>query len=206
MDPKALFKTIQRAAKATPGKGQDDDIPAMVDGTQPAALSHGEFVVPAQVVAALGDGNNEAGSKVLENVMAMILKKSGVKSGKQAEPIVGTPASPAFAKGGKVRKNRNKTDREKEIENFLSFLKGPQPFAPRESLSPEDGPMPKPYGLGEAEKLRGIKDADYDKINRLLKSLDPSFNKKFRQWHAKGGSVKRNKSMDGVLRTLGVLK
>lgn len=33
-----------------PGDGMSDDVPAMIDGTQKAALSQGEFVVPADVV------------------------------------------------------------------------------------------------------------------------------------------------------------
>lgn len=37
-----------------PGNGTSDSVPAMVDGQQPAALSSGEFVVPADVVRALG--------------------------------------------------------------------------------------------------------------------------------------------------------
>ena len=37
-----------------PGTGTSDSIPAVIDGTRPAALSHGEFVIPAHVVRAKG--------------------------------------------------------------------------------------------------------------------------------------------------------
>jgi len=37
-----------------PGTGTSDSIPAVVDGQQPIAVSKGEFVVPADVVAELG--------------------------------------------------------------------------------------------------------------------------------------------------------
>ena len=43
-----------------------DRKPAMIDNEQPAALSDGEFVIPADVVSHLGNGNSEAGAKVLE--------------------------------------------------------------------------------------------------------------------------------------------
>lgn len=47
-------------------KGQDDKIPAV--------LSDGEFVIPADVVSDLGDGNNDAGAKELYKFMSNIRK------------------------------------------------------------------------------------------------------------------------------------
>ena len=52
-----------------PGDGMSDDIPTTIDGEQPAALSDGEFVVPADVVSHLGNGSTEAGSKQLYAMM-----------------------------------------------------------------------------------------------------------------------------------------
>jgi hypothetical protein len=52
-----------------PGDGMSDDIPATIDNNQPAALSDGEFVVPADVVSHLGNGSTEAGSKQLYAMM-----------------------------------------------------------------------------------------------------------------------------------------
>ena len=46
-----------------------DDIPTTIDNNQPAALSDGEFVVPADVVSHLGNGSTEAGSKQLYAMM-----------------------------------------------------------------------------------------------------------------------------------------
>lgn len=61
-----------------PGKsgGMDDDVPAIIDGKQPARLSSGEFVFDAATVAALGDGNNAAGAKKLEGLRKAIRKKA----------------------------------------------------------------------------------------------------------------------------------
>ncbi len=63
--------------------GMDDTIPAAVDGIAPAALSHGEFVFPADVVSALGDGNSKAGAKKLEGLIALVRQQ---KYGKASQP------------------------------------------------------------------------------------------------------------------------
>ncbi len=71
-----------------PGDGMRDNIPAMIDGTQKAALSQGEFVVPADVVSHLGNGSSDAGSKQLYGMMDKIRKaRTGTeKQGKQINP------------------------------------------------------------------------------------------------------------------------
>lgn len=52
-----------------PTDGMADLVPATIDGTQPAALSDGEFVIPADVVSHLGNGNSDAGAKQLYSMM-----------------------------------------------------------------------------------------------------------------------------------------
>jgi hypothetical protein len=54
--------------------GMADKIPANIDDRQQAKLSHGEFVVPADIVSALGSGNSSAGAKVLYDMMDRIRK------------------------------------------------------------------------------------------------------------------------------------
>lgn len=68
--------------------GMADKIPAKIGAKQPAALSHGEFVIPADVVSHLGNGNSEAGAQVLYNMMDKIRKaRTGTtKQGKQINP------------------------------------------------------------------------------------------------------------------------
>jgi hypothetical protein len=56
------------------GDGMSDDIPAMIDGDQPAALSTGEYVVSADVVSGLGNGSSEAGAKRLHAMMDRVRK------------------------------------------------------------------------------------------------------------------------------------
>lgn len=66
-----------------PGDGMSDSIPATIDGTDPAALATGEFVIPADVVSFLGNGSNDAGAKVLEQ---MIAKVRAAKTGRTKQP------------------------------------------------------------------------------------------------------------------------
>ena len=55
-----------------PGDGMSDDVPATIDGDQPAALSSGEFVIPADVVSHIGNGSSDAGAKELYAMMDRI--------------------------------------------------------------------------------------------------------------------------------------
>lgn len=68
--------------------GMADKIPARIDGKQEARLSHGEFVIPADVVGHLGNGNSEAGAQRLYSMMDRIRKaRTGTaKQGKQINP------------------------------------------------------------------------------------------------------------------------
>ena len=73
--------------------GMDDTIPAVTDGSQPAKLSSGEFVVPADVVSGLGDGNNQNGAHKLYEMMDRIRSfKTGAVQ--QPPPIVDSKVLP----------------------------------------------------------------------------------------------------------------
>jgi len=68
--------------------GMADKIPATIDKTQPAALSDGEFVIPADVVSHLGNGNSDAGAKVLTEMMDKVrmARTGNKKQGKEIDP------------------------------------------------------------------------------------------------------------------------
>lgn len=68
--------------------GMEDKIPATISGKQPARLSHGEFVVPADVVSHLGNGNSNAGAQRLYDMMDRVRKArtGNPKQGKQINP------------------------------------------------------------------------------------------------------------------------
>ena len=74
--------------------GMADKIPANIDGVQEARLSDGEFVIPADVVSHLGNGNSDAGAKVLKDMMARVRKArtGSTKQGKEIDPKKYMPA------------------------------------------------------------------------------------------------------------------
>jgi hypothetical protein len=88
--------------------GMADKIPSSIDGEQPAALSHGEFVIPADVVSHLGNGNSDAGAQKLYEMMARIrqARTGTTEQGKEINPdefTMGGLAS-AYAGGGAVQR------------------------------------------------------------------------------------------------------
>lgn len=66
-----------------PGDGLSDSIPAVIDGVQPAALSTDEFVIPADVVSALGNGSSDAGAQELYAMMDRIRERAHGKKKQQ---------------------------------------------------------------------------------------------------------------------------
>ena len=77
-----------------PTDGMADLVPATIDGTQPAALSDGEFVIPADVVSHLGNGNSEAGAQQLYSMMDRVrTERTGTtKQGPEINPTKMMPA------------------------------------------------------------------------------------------------------------------
>jgi hypothetical protein len=71
-----------------PTDGMADQIPATIDNRQPAALSDGEFVIPADVVSHLGNGNSNSGAEQLYGMMDRIRKArtGSTEQGKQINP------------------------------------------------------------------------------------------------------------------------
>lgn len=68
-NPVAPARRRYFAAGGEASGGQDDDVPAM--------LSEGEYVIPADVVAHLGDGNQESGYSILDQLVGNIRKQKG---------------------------------------------------------------------------------------------------------------------------------
>ena len=68
--------------------GMADKVPARIDGRQEARLSDGEFVVPADVVSHLGNGNSNAGAQQLYAMMDKVRQaRTGRKEqGRQINP------------------------------------------------------------------------------------------------------------------------
>jgi hypothetical protein len=104
---------IADAGRYLQGKtdGMADEIETSIDGEQPALLSHGEFVIPADVVSHLGNGNSEAGAEKLYSMMDKIrqartgTKEQGkeINADKFIEAASGGLAA-AYAGGGEVQR------------------------------------------------------------------------------------------------------
>jgi hypothetical protein len=58
------------------GDGMSDDIPFSIENKQPALLSRDEYVLPADVVSALGNGSSNAGADMLDKFMTDVREKS----------------------------------------------------------------------------------------------------------------------------------
>jgi len=88
--------------------GMADKIDTDIDGKQAAKLSHGEFVIPADVVSHLGNGNSDAGANVLYKMMDRVRKArtGNSKQGKEINPAKFMPGGLAslseYADGGAV--------------------------------------------------------------------------------------------------------
>jgi len=62
------------------GGGMDDEIYGMINDNQPVALSSGEYVIPADGVADIGDGSTEAGARrIAEAVEEKRLERHGTR-------------------------------------------------------------------------------------------------------------------------------
>jgi hypothetical protein len=69
-----------------PGGGLDDLIPTSIDGRRAAALSDGEFVIPADVVSMMGDGSSNAGARRLYDLVKQV-RQEKTGSNRQAGPL-----------------------------------------------------------------------------------------------------------------------
>ncbi len=76
------------------GDGMSDSIPASIEGSQPARLADGEFVVPADVVSHIGNGSSKAGAKRLYAMLDRVREaRTGTKKqGKEINPKKYMPA------------------------------------------------------------------------------------------------------------------
>ena len=54
------------------GGGMDDQVQGMIGDQQRVAVSPGEFIVPADVVSGLGDGDTSAGADELDDMMERV--------------------------------------------------------------------------------------------------------------------------------------
>ena len=93
-----ILKLLKGGTKEVPNRGGMEDAMTMpimgANNGGPtgdvAALSEGEYVIPADVVSLIGDGSTEAGAARLDAFVERIRKKKGkhLSKGKQAPPLL----------------------------------------------------------------------------------------------------------------------
>lgn len=144
--------------------GMADLVPASIDGTQEARLSDGEFVIPADVVSHLGNGNSDAGAKQLHGMMDNVrMARTGKQSqGTEINPNKFMPKVAAqggimnLQNGGSVYKNAKPATNFQDTGEVVSNVPETDPIQARptnvdeldlgkttgsyESLSPYAGP------------------------------------------------------------------
>jgi hypothetical protein len=89
---RSYFNYAAGGLTAGPGDGMSDDIMTTIAGRQRAALSPGEFVVPADVVSGIGNGDTNSGAKRLYAMMDDIRDR---RTGQTAQPQRINPRLPA---------------------------------------------------------------------------------------------------------------
>ena len=73
--------------------GMADEVMGMIGEEQPVAVSPGEYIVAADVVSGLGDGNSDAGADVLDEMMQNV--RNARSGGRQPSPIDKSAVMPA---------------------------------------------------------------------------------------------------------------
>lgn len=76
-----------------PTDGMADKIPANINNVEPVKLSDGEFVIPADVVSHLGNGNSDAGAEVLYDMLERVrtARTGSPEQGRQINPYKYVP-------------------------------------------------------------------------------------------------------------------
>jgi hypothetical protein len=76
------------------GGGMDDNINGMIGADQPVAVSPNEYIVAADVVSGLGDGNSDEGARLLDEMMDRVrMDRTGTVQ--QPEPLNTDAVMPA---------------------------------------------------------------------------------------------------------------
>jgi hypothetical protein len=136
--------------------GMADRVPASIEGSQPAALSDGEFVIPADVVSHLGNGSSNAGAKVLDEMMSNVRKQrtGNPKQGKQINPkqVMAQGGIAGYANGGRIQKFQE-GGTPKAFDDF-----SPEQTGQESSLSSWAGD----YVTGFLGKAEGLADQEYE--------------------------------------------
>jgi hypothetical protein len=148
--------------------GMSDDVAAEIDGREPAKLSHGEFVVPADVVSHLGNGNSDAGAKKLYQMMDKIrMARTGTKEqGKEinADKYIHAAmgGSVGYASGGGIKGYAGTTDGSAVTSSGTAFGTAPGTAGPMQNVYESNlSSWAGPYVTGMLGKGMALAEAPY---------------------------------------------
>ena len=79
---------------ARDGDGMADKTPALINWQQPAAMTSGEYVVPADAVSHMGNGSSAAGAQQLDQMVGRVrkMRTGGITQAPQINPQDALPA------------------------------------------------------------------------------------------------------------------
>lgn len=163
INPKSLLKMLGAKAGSNPKGGMADTVPSMIDGQAPAALSAGEYVIPADVVALIGDGNTDAGVEVLDSAIAELRQ---AKTGKKDQP---NPMAELFS-GGKVKTEHAYAEGGKVKKTVKDIIRKVEPLTSLEK-SVRDIVRPVDPLTSLKKNSKDIVYARDDTLSRALKSI-----------------------------------
>jgi hypothetical protein len=148
-----------------PTDGMADKLDTTIDDKEPAKLSHGEFVIPADVVSHLGNGNSKAGANVLYQMMDRVrMARTGTKKqGKRINPGKFTPGGIAgYAEGGDVKRFAGEGGSSVTTGSGDTKLTAPFPVSTssQSNLSAWAGPYITDY-LGKGQALANMQYTPY---------------------------------------------
>ena len=78
-----VIRSIESGMDEFRSDGMSDSIPGNIDGMEQVALSEGEYIVPADVVSGLGNGDTESGARELRDLIG---KVRGLRNGSTQQP------------------------------------------------------------------------------------------------------------------------
>ena len=135
--------------------GMADEVPATIDGTQEARLSDGEFVIPADVVSHLGNGNSDAGAEQLHGMMDGVRKArtGNPEQGKQIDP---NKFMPKMAQGGIAQAYNNGGSVYKNYSPKTNFPDGDAVVGGTTTTNPTGGTKDSTTGVSAADAMGSI--------------------------------------------------
>ena len=88
-----VLQSIETGEDKFSSDGMSDSIPGNIDGMEDVALSEGEYVVPADVVSGMGNGDTDSGAQRMREMIEMVrsARTGGVEQPPAIDPSMYSP-------------------------------------------------------------------------------------------------------------------